>query len=125
MNVRHPLVDREREVRAIDEALCAAARGSGSTLAVRAGLGAGKTALLLAADGLARARGFTVLHTHGCFPDRGSPLRTACRLFETALLDAADHRLDVLFERVLRAAGEASAEPDEQAAGVAMRALDE
>ena len=76
------LFGRQRELRAVEEALKEAEQGFGSAVTIRGGFGCGKTALLDAARHLAQERRFAVLAAGGCFLDRARPLGLAGRLLD-------------------------------------------
>jgi predicted ATPase len=76
------LLERERELEAIDALLDGAAAGTGRVLVIAGEAGIGKTALLGAAAGRARGRGFTVLSAAGGMLEGDFPFGIARRLFE-------------------------------------------
>ncbi|MEV6005952.1 LuxR family transcriptional regulator [Streptomyces sp. NPDC051976] len=75
------LVGRGRELSRIGAALDGAARGAGRVVVVRAGAGAGRTALLLETVRRARGAGFTVLTARGIASERELPFGLTGRLF--------------------------------------------
>lgn len=62
---RDSLLERSRELAAIDAALTAARAGDGQTLVIEGPAGIGKTALLVAARAAARSEGFNALSARG------------------------------------------------------------
>jgi DNA-binding CsgD family transcriptional regulator len=76
------LLERERELEAIDSLLDGAAAGAGRLLVIAGEPGIGKTALAGAAAARARERGFTVLTAAGGMLEAEFPFGIARRLFE-------------------------------------------
>src|SRR5947209_3544284 len=83
-----PLVERNRELGAV-EALLAAASGKGAVLLVEGPPGIGKTALLAAVQRLADARGLRTLTAVGGELDQELPFAIIRQLFEPALRAAS------------------------------------
>ncbi|MBV9023671.1 MAG: AAA family ATPase [Streptomycetaceae bacterium] len=89
------LVGRDREIAEVEAMLGGAVDGAGSVLAVSAGAGLGKTALLDAAAEQARRGGFTVLKARGSSSERDLPFGLAGRLFEPARTELMAAGLDI------------------------------
>jgi len=79
------LLERERELAAIESFLDATASGRGAPLLIEGEAGAGKTALLAEAIRLAEQRGFRVLRARGGEYERDFPYGVVRQLFEPAL----------------------------------------
>lgn len=80
------LLEREREVAAIERLLDGAASGRGQLAVVEGPPGIGKTTLLRAAESLARGRGLTVLAARGSPLERDFSFGLVRSLFERLLL---------------------------------------
>jgi predicted ATPase len=76
------LLERDRELAAIDDALGEAAAGRGRLLLVEGPAGIGKTTLVKAAVALARERGLPALTGHGAPLEREFSYGTVRQLFE-------------------------------------------
>src|SRR3954471_7963756 len=87
-----PLLDRERELGAVTDALDAALRGAGTLLVLEGGAGMGKSRLLARALDLAGARGMLCLSARGGGLERKLPFGVVRQLFEPLLAraDAAE-----------------------------------
>src|SRR3954471_465185 len=87
-----PLLDRERELAAVTDALDATQRGAGTLLVLEGGAGIGKTRLLASALELASARGMRCLFARGGELERKLPFGVVRQLFEPLLAraDAAE-----------------------------------
>jgi DNA-binding CsgD family transcriptional regulator len=83
-----PLLEREREMAAVEAQLLAVAAGEGGVLAFEAPAGTGKTRLLDAAGVQAETSGFTVLRARGFEIEAGLPWGLARRLLEPILPDS-------------------------------------
>src|SRR4051812_26500768 len=106
------LVERARELSALDEALRAACAGSGATVLVEGPPGIGKTALLGAAAARARDLGMLVLQARAGELETSLPYAVVRQLFEPALDAAGDARRDAL---LTGAAGQARSIVDRRA----------
>lgn len=84
------LLEREFQLRVLDDRLGAAAGGDGSLIVVLGPPGAGKSALLAATAGLARRRGLRVVTASGGELEVEFPFGIARQLFEPALVSAYD-----------------------------------
>ncbi|MGV1047177.1 MAG: helix-turn-helix transcriptional regulator [Solirubrobacterales bacterium] len=89
------LLERDEELARIERLLGAAAGGEGGVLTVEGGAGAGKTALLAAAAGIAERRQMRVLRARGGEYERDFPYGVIRQLFEPPLADTA-HRAELL-----------------------------
>jgi DNA-binding CsgD family transcriptional regulator/tetratricopeptide (TPR) repeat protein len=76
------LLQRDRDLAALDARLCDAAEGRGGVAVVTGPLGIGKTALLRALGGRANGRGMTVLQARGSPLERDFAYGVVRRLFE-------------------------------------------
>ncbi len=85
---RARLIDRARELRAVDAALSSAAEGAGNATIVEAAPGYGKTALLDVAADRSAALGYPVLRATGTRLERGFPFGIAIQLLERPWLAA-------------------------------------
>ena len=85
-----PLLERERELAAIERALDRLAEGVGSMVLVEGPAGIGKTALLAAATDLAKERGVLVRSARGGQLEREMPFGIARQLFEVVVERASD-----------------------------------
>jgi energy-coupling factor transporter ATP-binding protein EcfA2 len=82
-----PLLEREREVAAIERLLEHAAAARGQLVAIEGPAGIGKTTLLAAAATLARERGATVLAARGSPLERAFAFGVVRGLFERLALE--------------------------------------
>lgn len=82
---RPGLLERERELQALDEALASAVEGRGAAVLVEGPAGVGKSSLLAAGRELASRRGMLVLAGHGGESERDFPFGLAAQLFEAHL----------------------------------------
>src|SRR5918998_679380 len=80
------LVERERELAAIGEAVAAGARGRGGLVVVEGHGGMGKTRLLDAAAGLAEAAGSEVLRARGHDLEREFAFGVAMQLLQRRVM---------------------------------------
>ncbi|MGH3607984.1 MAG: BTAD domain-containing putative transcriptional regulator [Pseudonocardiaceae bacterium] len=105
------LLERERELQALDALIMAACLGSGQLVRVEAAAGVGKTRLLAAARALARRAGMRVLAARGSELEREFAYGVVRQLFELALASAdraerddllagAARQVAVLFDQV-------------------------
>jgi DNA-binding CsgD family transcriptional regulator len=85
-----PLVERDMELAAIDDALAAAAAGSGTALVLEGPAGIGKTALLEATRARAAERPLRLLHARAGELEGAFAYGVVRQLFEPALLGAAE-----------------------------------
>ena len=97
MTATHPptpvLLDREREIATITDALASAQVGGGALLVIAGGAGMGKTRLLASAAGIAAYEGMRCLSARGGELERELPFGVVRQLFEPALARAdADER---------------------------------
>ena len=90
------LLERETELGAIDDALAAAASGSGQLLLVEGSAGIGKSRLLAAARSEAARRGLRVLHARGVELEQAFGFGVARQLFEPVLATARARERAVL-----------------------------
>lgn len=90
----HRLLERERELAVVEEAIAAAGSGEGGAVLISAEAGLGKSSLLAAAARLAEARGFRVLTAVGRVLERDHAWGGAIQLFSEL---ARDDRADDLF----------------------------
>ena len=98
---RARLIDRERELHALDAALTRASAGAGNATIVEAAPGFGKTALLDVAATRSTAAGYAVLRADGTRLERGFPFGIVIQLLERHWLAAEEA------ERVAFSAGPA------------------
>ena len=89
-----PLLERDRELEALTEAISAAAEGRGSILIVEGPAGIGKTRILAEAATRAQDAGFVVRSGRGGEMERDMPFGVARQLFETLLERATDEQRD-------------------------------
>jgi predicted ATPase len=94
-----PLVERERELEALDRMLAGARRGEGAAAIIEGPAGIGKSRLLMAAA--AAAEDLEVLRARGSELERDFPFGVVRQLFEPVLFGAADVERD----RLLAGAG--------------------
>jgi DNA-binding CsgD family transcriptional regulator/ketosteroid isomerase-like protein len=80
-----PLLEREAELRALEDALAAARSGTGGLTLVAGAAGAGKSRLLHEAAALAAGTGMDVLRATGDEYERDFPFGVALQLFEARL----------------------------------------
>jgi DNA-binding CsgD family transcriptional regulator len=99
------LWERERELRALDEALDGATRGAGRLVIVKGPAGIGKSQLLGAARTGARERGLVVLSARGLEFERDVPFGLVRQLFVPALLRCSDAERSRLFDGPAAMAG--------------------
>src|SRR5689334_2076953 len=88
--MRHQLVERDRELAAIDAALAAARDGAGEAVLVEGEAGIGKTALLGTAARIARESEMTVLTARATSLEEGVAYGVARQLLLPLLLEAGD-----------------------------------
>ena len=106
------LVERDREVTAIDEALGDARDGAGGVVLIEAPAGKGKSRLVSVAGDLAREADMQVVGAHGSELEREFPFGLAMQLFEPRLSAAgAVERLRLLSGPARRIAGMLAGEP--------------
>jgi DNA-binding CsgD family transcriptional regulator len=103
--VDSPLVEREREIAAIERVLAAARAGVGAALLVEGPPGIGKSRVLAAAHGLA-APGLRVVRARGSELERDFPFAVVRQLLEPVLMGAPEQE-----RRELLAGAGALAEP--------------
>jgi DNA-binding CsgD family transcriptional regulator len=82
VGLRGLLVERERELAAIEDGLGAAEDGNGSTILIQAPAGAGKSRLLTVAGDIAREAGIRVLGAYASELEQAFPFGVALQLFE-------------------------------------------
>ncbi|MGY4103742.1 ATP-binding protein [Nocardia sp. R16R-3T] len=80
--VEAALLERDHELRLLDDAFAEAAGGQGRLITVDGPMGIGRTRLLGEAERASRARGFTVLRARGSELERCMPFKLAADLFE-------------------------------------------
>ncbi|MEY2514127.1 MAG: hypothetical protein QOJ89_1485 [bacterium] len=90
------LLERDAELRAVDELLDAARAGNGQLLLVEGHAGVGKSALLDAAVAQALASGSTVMHAHASELESDFAFGVVLQLFEPLLAGADDETHDRL-----------------------------
>jgi DNA-binding CsgD family transcriptional regulator len=90
------LLERDDELRAVEEVLDAAREGSGNLLLIEGHAGIGKTALLDAAVSHARASAMTVMRARASENESGFAFGIALQLFEPLLAGADDDVRDRL-----------------------------
>lgn len=112
------LLERGRELSAIDRALGEAAAGRGRLLLVEGPAGIGKTTLVKAAVALARERGLPALTGHGAPLEREFSYGTVRQLFEPVRVELGEQGWERLFEGAAAFASRAFG-PDEQGSGIA------
>jgi predicted ATPase len=95
--MHHQLVERDRELAAIDKALAAARDGTGEAILVEGEAGIGKTALLGTAARIARESEMTVLTARATPIEEGVAYGVARQLFLPLLLEAADREAAMAF----------------------------
>ncbi|MDQ2896084.1 MAG: AAA family ATPase, partial [Actinomycetota bacterium] len=101
-----PLLQRDRELSGLTAALTAASRGEGSLVVIAGAAGTGKTALLAAAVGRARARGFVIRRSRGSELEQKLSFGAIRQLFEPLLRSASlDERERLLSGAAAPAAG--------------------
>ncbi|HEY8467504.1 MAG TPA: AAA family ATPase [Solirubrobacterales bacterium] len=81
------LLERDRELKGLDDALSAAERSDGGALIVEGAPGVGKSSVLRAARALAEERGFATLVANGGELERDRPFGVARQLLETGGFD--------------------------------------
>jgi DNA-binding CsgD family transcriptional regulator len=91
------LLERDRELDALDRALTAAARGRGQVVVVEAAAGLGKTSLLKAASHAAERAGFTCLRARATELERDFAYGCVRQLLEPVVFAAAGDERDRLF----------------------------
>jgi DNA-binding CsgD family transcriptional regulator/predicted negative regulator of RcsB-dependent stress response len=96
--IEAPLVERERELEALERVVAGARRGEGAAAIVEGPAGIGKSRLLIAA---AAAEDLQVLRARGSELERDFPFGVVRQLFEPVLFGASDHER----ERLLAGAG--------------------
>lgn len=116
-----PILEREAELAAMDDALAAGREGSGGLVFVEAQAGLGKSALLAAAAHRGAETGMEVLSARATQLERGHSFGVVLQLFEARLARADPHERDDLLSGAAAAAkplleGRAlgAASPDEQ-----------
>ncbi|HEX4099357.1 MAG TPA: BTAD domain-containing putative transcriptional regulator [Pseudonocardiaceae bacterium] len=82
------LLERERELQALDQLIMAAGRGAGQLVTVEGAAGVGKTRLLAAARAQAQRTGMQVLVARGCALEREFAYGVVRQLFEPVLAGA-------------------------------------
>jgi DNA-binding CsgD family transcriptional regulator len=92
------LLERERELREVSDALTAAQRGRGKLVLVEAAAGLGKTSLLAAATETATRLGFTCLRARATELERDFAYGLVRQLLEAVIATASDPERDRLFE---------------------------
>src|SRR5215207_3455985 len=94
-DTRLGLADRATEIELIEEAFDRLQSGRGVLLLFEGSAGLGKTALLAHAGQVAAARGFTVVHGRGIYPERDHDWGVARQLFEplSGLVESRSGRL--------------------------------
>jgi len=110
------LLDRDREAAAVEDLLSGAAEGAGRLVVISGGAGVGKTALLEAAAGRARRRGFTVLVARGSRSERELPFGLVSRLFEPVSPGLSESELEPVFGRPRRTTRLSGAQPVDSSA---------
>src|SRR5687768_7445869 len=95
MDSAAPLLEREREVAAVDGAIASAVDGKGSLLLVEGPAGIGKTSLLGEAAARAAERGLLVRQARGAEMERDMAFGVARQLFEPLVRRASDSERDV------------------------------
>lgn len=83
------LLERDTELRRVDDVLAAALTGAGSAVVVDGAAGIGKTSILTAAASAASAAGFIVLKAGGGELERQYPAGVVLDLFQALLVSAA------------------------------------
>lgn len=91
------LLERERELKAIERSLNRLAAAIGSLVLIEGPAGIGKTALLTAAADLSSERGLHVRSARGGQLEREMPFGIARQLFEPVIERASDQERDRLF----------------------------
>ncbi len=99
------LIERDGELRRVEEALAAAVTGRGATLLVAGAAGIGKTVLLAAARDHAASRGVRVLSATGAELEREYAFGIVRQLFGPILRRAGRQRRQELFEGAAALAG--------------------
>ncbi len=109
------LFERERELATVDRLLNGARDRAGAVLTVEGAAGIGKTELMGAIGGLARARGYDVLKARGSGFEAGMAFGVARQLFESMLRSATVEERRALLDGVAqmgaRAMGFGAGEP--------------
>lgn len=98
------LLDRERDLRTIDDSAASAVTGSGSLLLIEGPAGIGKTALLEYLRGRAKASGMSVLFARGNDLERGFGFGIVRQLLEGSVLGADSAERDRLLAGAARLA---------------------
>jgi DNA-binding CsgD family transcriptional regulator len=98
------LVERERELRRIGALIAAVAEGAAGALVIEGPAGIGKTSLLAAARGRARAARVRVLGARASELERGFPFGSARQWFEPAVAAASPAQRRRLFDGAARVA---------------------
>ncbi len=93
-----PLLERERELELIGDALARAGGGTGQLVVIEGRAGLGKTSLQAAAGQAAVESGFRVLRARGSELERDFPFGAVLQLFEPALLGAGAEERSALLE---------------------------
>jgi predicted ATPase len=93
-----PLLERERELTELGDALAAAREGRGQVVLVEAPAGLDKTSLLRATAGAAAEAGFSVLRARAGELERDFAYGCVRQLFEPAIGRASDPERERLFE---------------------------
>lgn len=93
-----PLVERERELAALDTVLERARGGAGGSILLEGSAGLGKSRLLVEGTARARERGMQVLRGRAHETERHYPFALALQLFEAPLAAANQKERDALLE---------------------------
>jgi DNA-binding CsgD family transcriptional regulator len=91
------LIEREAELRALDQALAGAIAGRGSVVAIEGPPGIGKSSLASSALELARARGMYTLSVRGTELERSYPYGIVRQTADTVTLDKSEEERAALF----------------------------
>ncbi|MGH3782467.1 MAG: BTAD domain-containing putative transcriptional regulator, partial [Pseudonocardiaceae bacterium] len=114
------LLERERELQALDGRIAAAGRGSGQLVTVEGAAGVGKTRLLAAARIQAQRRGMRVLAARGSALEREFAYGVVRQLFEPVLAGADSAERNNLFAGAARQAAVLFNQIDAAAVGADM-----
>ena len=91
------LLERERELEALREAVARTCEGAGSAVLIEARAGVGKSRLMASARALARDAGLEVLEARGAVLERELAFGVARQLFEQRVSSATEAERDALF----------------------------
>ena len=91
------LLERERELEALREAVARTREGAGSAVLIEAQAGVGKSRLMASARALARDAGLEVLEARGAVLERELAFGVARQLFEQRVSSATEAERDALF----------------------------